>query len=98
MNLFHYFAANSFDVYFTAHREIIDHAVYLGALQKGATWILVEATWFLPADCPMGNLNILGVVKAYSSSLRRRIFFPSDNIVAADYFSQNSNEAFMVKM
>ena len=64
MNICHYFPANSFVVYFTTQRKIIDHAVYFRAQQKGATWILMGATRFLLAGCPMGNLNMLGVVKA----------------------------------
>ena len=38
--------------------------VYNRAWQKGSTWFLMGATWFLPAGCPMGNPIFFGVVKA----------------------------------
>ena len=33
---------------------------------RGATWLLMGATGYLPAGCPMGNLSFSGVVKACS--------------------------------
>ena len=37
--------------------------------KRGATWLLMWATWYLPAGCPMGNLIFPGVVKACSMKL-----------------------------
>ena len=59
--------ANSTNISFyfaMGHKIIIYFTIYNKARQKGATRFLLGATWFLPADCPMGNLIFLGVVKA----------------------------------
>ena len=50
---------------FTTKHKITDIVVYQGTLHKGTTLILMGATLFLPADCPMGILTISVIVKAW---------------------------------
>ena len=61
---FHYFPANSIDILFhhaaQYHRS---HCLQRGS-GKGGNLNLDGGNWFLPGGCPMGNLNISGVVKA----------------------------------
>ena len=48
-------------VYCYGSRNLHIRYCFNRSLQRGATWILMGATWFLP---PSGNLIFLGVVKA----------------------------------
>ena len=47
------------------HKIILESFFYNSSRERGATWILMGATSFLPTGCPMGNLIFLGVVKAW---------------------------------
>ena len=62
---FHYFSANSIDILFHHAAQYHRSRCLQRGSAKGGNLNLDGATWFLPRGCPMGNLNISGVVKAW---------------------------------
>ena len=66
---FHYFSANSIDIIFHHAAQYHRSRCLQRCSAKGGNLNLDGATWFLPRGCPMGNLNISGVVKAWECML-----------------------------
>ena len=63
---FHYSSANSIDILFHHAAQYHRSRCLQRGSAKGGNLNLDGATWVLTRGCPMGNLNISGVVKAWT--------------------------------
>ena len=68
---FHYFSANSIDILFHHAAQYHQSRCLQRGSAKGGNLNLDGTTWFLPRGCPMGNLDISGVVKACMDNYQR---------------------------